>query len=61
VEPQHQDHDSVIVRASNEHNFGFIGIQLVTVDADLSLPSASFHLRRPMDQSYQSKLPAFQE
>jgi hypothetical protein len=51
----------VIVRASNEHNFGFIGIQLVTVDADLSLPSASFHLRRPMDQSYQSKLPAFQE
>jgi hypothetical protein len=58
VKQQHQAHDSVIVRASNEHNSVFIGSQLVAVDADLSLPSASNHLRRSMDQTYQTKLPA---
>ena len=54
---QHHDHHSVNIRASNEHNSVFIGIQLIAVDADLSLPSASLHLCWPMNQSYQTKLP----
>jgi hypothetical protein len=37
VAQQHHDHDSVIIRASNEHNSVAISIQLITVDADLSL------------------------
>jgi hypothetical protein len=36
AEHQH-DHDSVIIRGSNEHNSVAISIQLISVDADLSL------------------------
>jgi len=49
VAQHHHDHDSVIIRASNEHNSVVIGIQLITVDADLSLLWTSLNLRRPMD------------
>jgi hypothetical protein len=53
VAQHHHDHDSVIIRASNEHNSVVIGIQLITVDADLSSLWTSLNLRRPMDHCYQ--------